>query len=110
MYEDAQKNDIKIRKIKPITHELKTWPEFFQDVWDGRKTFEIREDDRDYCVGDLLVLKEWDPARKCFTGSAVCVKVRYVFRGHDYPGFGLVPGYCILGISRLLTTDGGPIP
>lgn len=38
-------------------HELKTWPDFFRDVADGRKKFEIRKDDRDYKVGDLLRLK-----------------------------------------------------
>ncbi len=36
------------------THNLKTWMPFYQDVIDGRKTFELRKNDRDYQVGDIL--------------------------------------------------------
>ena len=30
------------------THKLKTWPSYFQRVWTGEKTFEVRLDDRGY--------------------------------------------------------------
>ena len=34
------------------THDLKTWPEFFDAILDGRKTFEVRDTrDRDFAVG-----------------------------------------------------------
>lgn len=32
-------------------HELKILPQYFQAVWSGIKTFELRKDDRDYQLG-----------------------------------------------------------
>lgn len=46
-------------------HHLKTWPEPFQAVIDGRKRHEVRVDDRGFAVGDVLTLKEWDPIEVC---------------------------------------------
>lgn len=43
------------------THELKTWPEPFAAMVDGRKAFEIRRDDRNFAVGDALLLREYEP-------------------------------------------------
>ncbi len=42
-------------------HHLKSWSSNFQAILDGRKTFDIRENDRDYAVGELLLLREWHP-------------------------------------------------
>lgn len=39
------------------THELKLDTKFFDDVKSGKKNFEIRKNDRDYQVGDILKLK-----------------------------------------------------
>lgn len=38
-------------------HELKTDPEPFDAVADGRKTHEVRRNDRNYEVGDELILR-----------------------------------------------------
>ncbi|EKE9396609.1 DUF3850 domain-containing protein, partial [Listeria monocytogenes] len=40
-------------------HELKILPEYYEDIVAGRKTFEIRKNDRDFQVGDYLILKEF---------------------------------------------------
>lgn len=42
-----------------MKHFLKTLPEFFQAVIDGRKPFELREDDRGFKVGDRVILEEY---------------------------------------------------
>ena len=42
------------------THELKLDIRYFDDVASGKKNFEIRKNDRDFQVGDILKLKAWD--------------------------------------------------
>lgn len=42
-----------------MTHHLKTKPEYFQAVIDGKKTFEIRLNDRDFKQGDSVILEEY---------------------------------------------------
>lgn len=57
-------------------HELKILPDFFYAVRCGRKPFEVRKNDRDFQIGDILVLKEWTGA--AYTEAAYCVRVLYV--------------------------------
>lgn len=40
------------------THELKLDIRYFDDVKSGKKNFEIRKDDRDFKVGDILELRK----------------------------------------------------
>ena len=42
-------------------HILKTWYSFFPDLLSGAKTAEVRRNDRDYQVGDTLILRERKP-------------------------------------------------
>lgn len=62
-------------------HELKTTPGYFEQVWTGAKTFEIRYDDRGYQRGDEVVLQEFDIRASC-----TCVGKFHNIRpacGHD---------------------------
>ena len=75
-------------------HELKILPEYYKAVKKGTKRFELRKDDRDYAVGDMIVLHEWNGER--YTGSKdLYIPILYVLR--DCPEYGLKEGYCILG-------------
>jgi hypothetical protein len=78
-----------------MTHELKTWPEYFQKIGAG-KTFELRRDDRDYRVGDKLRLREWCPDAKDYTGSVCRVRITYILR--DAPQCGLQDGFVVMAI------------
>lgn len=78
------------------THYLKVWPSYFEALVEGRKSFELRKDDRGFSVGDVLVLQEWDPALESYTGRQVIREVEYIAR--DVPGFGLMQGFCIMSI------------
>ncbi len=57
------------------THELKIVPEYFKQVFEGKKVAEIRLDDRGYVIGDELLLKEWLPLTQEFTGKEVSRKI-----------------------------------
>lgn len=59
-------------------HELKTWSAYFEDVVDGKKTFEIRFDDRGFEVGDKLLLREWLQRSEQYSGRNVMVEVLYM--------------------------------
>lgn len=79
-------------------HHLKCWPEWFGDLWDGVRPFEIRRDDRGYKVGDQLVIEEWDPDLETYTGRAVRRTIGYIF-GYHHPG--LSPMYAVLSFANL---------
>jgi len=80
------------------THEVKTWREVFQDVWEHRKTFEVRRDDRGYKVGDLLVQREYDKDGRTWTGRQVRGRITYKLAGGQ---FGIEPGFCVLALDTL---------
>lgn len=58
----------------------KTWPEYFEAVATGKKKFELRLNDFEVREGDTLLLEEWDPKTKEYTGRKVEKKVTYVGR------------------------------
>lgn len=63
--------------------EKKVWPEFFQKILDGEKTFELRLANFECDVGDVLVLREWNPKTKDYTGRVLKKEVAYVFKTKD---------------------------
>ena len=58
--------------------EKKVWPEYFEEILLGKKTFEVRLNDFEVAEGDVLVLKEWDPKTKDYTGRELEKKVGFV--------------------------------
>lgn len=94
-------------------HELKIWPEYFESVEDGTKTFELRKNDRDFKVGDTLILKEWKFdlekneygeerwSNAHYTGRKIRKKITYILQGRNYEtqGSGLRKGWVILGLK-----------
>ena len=90
---------------KPITHELKVWPQFFPDVQSGRKSFEFRVNDRDFRVGDTLYLREYHPESKQYTGQETTKKIIYVLNLTDFlKGYG-PSGYVILGLAAEASSE-----
>lgn len=76
------------------THYLKTWPGSFQCVKSGLKTFEWRKNDRDFQLGDKVVLDEYDHETG-YTGEVLEVVITYILEKN----FGIPDGYCIFGFK-----------
>jgi hypothetical protein len=79
-----------------MTHDLKCWPVYFQAVLDLMKRFEIRERrDRHFGVGDVLLLREWDPTSERHTGRECRRLVTYL------TDFEQKPGYVVMSLAEL---------
>ena len=70
-----------------MTIEKKIWPDFFEKVKNGSKTFEYRLADWKAKEGDALILREWDPKTKDYTGRQITKKIGYVLNLKDIPEF-----------------------
>ncbi len=58
----------------------KTWPNSFQAALEGKKKFDLRLADFDLKEGDMLVLEEYDPKTKQYTGRSIKKKVKWLFK------------------------------
>ena len=65
----------------------KTWPKIFEDVLSGRKKFDLRLADFDIYEGDSLILAEWNPETKQYTGRKLEKKASYILK-FDLDKFG----------------------
>jgi ParB family chromosome partitioning protein len=79
-------------------HDVKLGATFFDDVKTGRKTFELRKNDRGYKEGDTIVLHEYKNGAT--TGRTITKKIVYMLE--DFTG--LEDGYCILGLGEVEET------
>ena len=95
------------------THYLKCIPIYFYAIRDGFKPYEVRKDDRHFCVGDILVLRLWvscsgsegyylkpdgNPCHHQEGYEAHFLKLKITHK-LDGGQFGIEPGYCVLGIK-----------
>lgn len=83
-----------------MEHKLKTYKEYYEEVVSGRKTFEIRKNDRNFQVADILILEEVEfiKGETIPTGNSVKVEVTYILNDGV---FGLDSQYCIMSIKQI---------
>ena len=89
-----------VARVEVCYHELKCWPDSFQALRRGTKTAEFRRDDRDFRLGDLLILREWRPDESGggdYTGEAIFG----LYISHIEKGFGIPEGFAMLTVKRL---------
>lgn len=85
------------------THHLKIDSKMFTSLLNGKKNYEIRYNDRNYKVGDFLILKETlhtgekmkEGRPLVYTGQEYMAKVKHILKG---PVYGLMNGWVILSI------------
>ena len=85
-----------------MIHKIKVSPTNFSGLITGFKCFEVRFNDRDYKVNDILVLMEYDingylprSDDACYTGRCVTRRITWVLAGGVY---GVEKGYVVLSI------------
>jgi hypothetical protein len=87
-----------------MIHELKTHPPYFSMVFAGTKKFEVRKNDRNYQLGDELLLKEFVPKGYYedglmddkYTGRILHRRIDYILQGGQ---FGIEDGYVVMSLS-----------
>ncbi len=83
-------------------HELKCWPKYFEAILSNDKLFEVRLDDRDFQLGDILQLREWEPDARRYTGRQLSRRVTYILRATgklNSPSSALRLGYVVMSIE-----------
>lgn len=87
---------------QPEEHELKTWPEWYEPSLTDLKPYEIRKHDRDYKVGDILRLREYQPPSSGFPGSYtgrwMRRRITFILEGGK---FGVEKGTSILSLGPI---------
>lgn len=78
-----------------MVHELKIAPNYFEKVFSKEKSFEVRYDDRNFQVGDILKLMEYVDGS--YTGRFVYTKVTYILREFE----GLQPNFVVFSIELI---------
>lgn len=82
------------------THELKIYPKYFEAILDGKKTFEIRKNNRNFHVGDSIVLREFDNIK--YSGREIHATIKYML---DDTFIGLKEGYVAFSFGILKIID-----
>ena len=75
---------------------LKILPQYFEEVIKGNKRAELRLNDRDFKVGDIYELEEYDG--KTYTGRSVTVRITHILEGFE----GLTKGWCMFSFVTLV--------
>ena len=78
-----------------MTHALKTWPEYFKKVKSGEKNFELRKNDRNFKVGDKVLLQEYDPETEKYTGEEIDFRIGYIL---DLTAFGIKKDFVVFSL------------
>lgn len=86
------------------THTVKSWAHFFDAIRAGRKLHDLRIMDRDYKVGDFMILQKYDNINGRYTGDEVKVEITYITSNKvpcAFSSSALAKDYAILSIKLI---------
>jgi Domain of unknown function (DUF3850) len=82
------------------THFLKCIEPYFTDVKNGLKDFEFRIYDRDFAVGDRLVLQEYDPITDTYGAEEIRTTIKYMLPISSLNPIAVtLASYAVLGLT-----------
>ena len=87
-----------------MKHLVKSWTFLFEPIYSGAKTHDLRILDREYAVGDVLVLQEYDYGAKKYTGRETEAEITFITSAANACAFSPValhPKFGILSIRKL---------
>ncbi|WP_245839182.1 DUF3850 domain-containing protein [Yersinia kristensenii] len=96
--ESAYREALDMRGV-PAFHSLKIIPEHFDAVFIGYKKAELRLNDRNFSVGDCLILNEWE-LNAGYSGRSIVVEVTHVT-----PCDFAIPNYVMLSFEGIDSID-----
>lgn len=79
-----------MKEIEVKEHEVKLHPGYIRDIVNGKKQFEYLKNDRDYRVGDMVTMREYNLDISMFTGMWIIVRIKYILHSRC----GIPDGYC----------------
>ncbi len=85
-------------------HVCKSWTHFFQAIKEGRKLHDLRNNDRNFQVGDVIRLQEYLPFDGVYTGDELDVEITFITSNVTpcaYSSSALDRDYCILSLKVL---------
>lgn len=81
-----------------MTHELKCALEQWPYYKTGLKNSSMRFNDRNYSVGDIVILRLWED-NHFVTGELVVRKITHIV--HDYEFKQMPKGHCLLSLKEV---------
>lgn len=81
-------------------HDLKCNSYYFELIANGSKRFEFRKNDRDFELGDILVLREFDTYNSILTGRVIQCVITFVLPSDNE--FHDLSDYVILSLSGVV--------
>lgn len=81
-----------------VTHDLKIRPVYYADALGEVKRFEVRENDRNYRVHDLVNLREWTPGHG-YSGRFIGAQITYLLNDPQF----CKEGFVIFGFEILFS-------